>query len=601
MTMEVLIGGVNERRSIIPIARRKRPLNIPDCARISGKCNAMIHKRAVFKPKIVEALRNYSAAAFYSDLGAGITVGVVALPLCLALGIASGVRPVQGIYTAVIAGLIVGLMGGSRVQIAGPTAAFVPIVYGIVVAHGVQNLYLCTIMAGVLLVIMGLARMGNLIKFIPYPVTSGFTTGIAVMIIFGQAPDFLGLTTTGARPAHFVPRLQFLAEFISTLNLWALGIAAGCCAIIWLWPRLAVRRVPGSIVAVVLAAVAVKLFDLPVATIGSQFTEGVPRGLPGFAIPEISWAAVSEMMIPATAIAMLAAIESLLSAVVADGLTNDRHRSNTELIAQGTANIVAPFFMGIPVTGAIARTATNIDNGASSPVSSIVHSVVLGLVLVVFATHAGAIPMAAMAAVLVMVARRMGEWHELAHVARLPRSDALVLLATFSLTVVFDLTVAVLIGMLLAGFLFTKRVSETTEISAVSPSDELENKEQLMHGKDVPDGAVVFRIFGPFFFGAAEKMEDALQGAGRLPRVLILRMNLVPAMDATALNALENVRERLKIAGGTLVLSGAHHQPLAMMMKAGFIERLGRENIRGNFDEALVRAREILGVSATAR
>jgi SulP family sulfate permease len=299
-------------------------------------------------------------------------------------------------------------------------------------------------------------------------------------------------------------------------------------------------------------------------------------------------------MIPATAIALLAAIESLLSAVVADGLTNERHRSNTELIAQGTANIVSPLFMGIPVTGAIARTATNIDNGATSPVSSIVHSIVLALVLVVFAQHAGAIPMAAMAAVLVMVARRMGEWHELFRVGRLPGSDALVLVATFLLTVVFDLTVAVLIGMLLAGVLFMKRISQTTEISVVGPTDELENREQLVHGKEIPEGAVVFRIFGPFFFGAAEKMEDALQGAGKLPRVLILRMNLVPAMDATALNALENVRERLVSAGGTLVLSGAHHQPLAMMVKAGFVDRTGRKNIRANFDEALARAREIL-------
>jgi sulfate permease, SulP family len=556
-------------------------------------------RRAVFKPKILESLRNYSGATFQADLGAGITVGVIALPLCLALGIASGVRPVQGIYTAIIAGVIVGLLGGSRVQVAGPTAAFVPIVYGIVAAHGVANLYLCTMMAGVLLVIMGISKMGSLIKFIPYPVTSGFTTGIAVMIMFGQVEDAFGLTTVGERPAHFVPKVRYLSEFIDSLNLWAVGIAAVCMAVIWFWPRLGLRRIPGSIVAVAAAAVATRVFDLPVATIATRFAEGVPQGLPAFAIPAITWEAVTTMMIPATAIAMLAAIESLLSAVVADGLTNDRHRSNTELIAQGAANIVSPLFMGIPVTGAIARTASNIDNGARSPVSSIVHSVTLALVLVVLAPYAGSIPMAAMAAVLIMVARRMGEWHELVHVARLPRSDALVLLATFALTIVFDLTVAVLIGMLLAGFLFTKRLSETTEISTVTPRDELENMEQLVHGKEIPAGAVVFRIFGPFFFGAAEKMEDALEGAGKLPRVLILRMNLVPAMDATALNALENVLERLVAAGGTLVLSGAHRQPLAMMMKAGFVEKLGRANIRANFDESLVRAREILGMPKT--
>jgi len=525
-------------------------------------------------------------------------VSFVALPLCLALGIASGVRPEQGIYTAIVGGIIVGLLGGSRVQIAGPTAAFIPIVYGVVVAYGVQNLYLCTMMAGVLLVLMGVCRMGSLIKFIPYPVTSGFTTGIAVMIMFGQVEDLLGLTTTGTRPAHFLPKLAWLSESIATINPWAVGVGAVCVALIGFWPRLGLKRMPGPIVAVGVATILVKLLDLPVETISSRFAGGVPQGLPSFAFPEITWESISNMMIPATAIAMLAAIESLLSAVVADGLTGERHRSNTELIAQGAANIVSPLFLGVPVTGAIARTAANIENGAHTPASSIVQAFVLMLVLVALAPYVGEVPMAAMAAVLVMVARRMGEWRELAHARRLPLSDAFVLVATFTLTILFDLTVAVLIGMLLAGFLFMKRVSETTEISRIGPTDELENPEQVAHGKDIPEGVIVYRIFGPFFFGAAEKMEDALQGAGRLPRVLVLRLNLVPVMDATAMHALEIVRERLAAAGGTLVLSGAHRQPLAMLMKAGFVDRMGRENLAANFDDALQRARKIVGGGA---
>lgn len=543
---------------------------------------------------MVDCVRGYTAAHFAADAGAGVTVGLIALPLCLALAIASGVEPVQGLYTAIVAGVVCALLGGSRVQVAGPTAAFVPIVYGIVVTHGVENLYVCTMMAGFILIVMGLARMGTLIKFIPYPVTSGFTTGIAIVIVAAQLEDFFGLTTEGKRPAHFLPKLEFVWEFLPTFNPWACGLGLACVALIYLWPKYVTRRVPGPVVAVVVATLAVRLFDLPVTTVGERFAAGVPQGLPPFTVPQVDWATIRELVLPATAIAMLCAIESLLSAVVADGLINDRHRSNTELVAQGAANVAAPFFLGIPVTGAIARTAANIESGARTPVSSLVHAATLLVVVVALAPLANHIPLPAMAAVLIMVARRMGEWHELVRLPRLPRSDALVLLTTCLLTVIFDLTVAVVVGMVLAALLFMKRISETTEISRVTTSDELESEEHLVRGKDIPEGVLVYRIFGPFFFGAAEKLEDALVGLGALPRVLILRMQLVPAMDATALNALASVVERMEAAGGRVVLSGPHRQPLEMMRRAGFVERVGRRNIRGTFDEALVRARELL-------
>jgi SulP family sulfate permease len=548
----------------------------------------------LFRPKLLDCLRGYSRTDLAADAVAGVTVGLIALPLCLALAIASGVEPVQGLYTAIIAGVVCALFGGSRVQVSGPTAAFVPIVYGIVVMHGVQNLYVCTLMAGVILVLMGVARMGTLIKFIPYPVTSGFTTGIAIVIVAAQLEDLLGLTTAGQRPAHFFPKLEFVWEFLPTFNPWAFGLGLSCIALMLLWPKYVTRRLPGPVVAVVAATLAVHWLELPVVTVGERFVAGVPQGLPAFALPPVDWATIRELVLPATAIALLCAIESLLSAVVADGLINDRHRSNTELIGQGAANIVVPFFGGIPVTGAIARTAANIESGARTPVSSLVHAATLALVVVALAPLANHIPLAAMAAVLIMVARRMGEWHELARLPRLPRSDAVVLLTTCLLTVIFDLTVAVVVGMVLAALLFMKRISETTEISRVTTSDELESEEHLVRGKDIPEGVLVYRIFGPFFFGAAEKLEDALVGLGALPRVLILRMQLVPAMDATALNALTSVVERMEAAGGRVVLSGPHRQPLEMMRRAGFVDRLGRRNIRGTFDEALARARELL-------
>lgn len=567
-----------------------------------------------FRPQALSLLhKSYTRKQAVTDTLSGITVGLIALPLALALGVASipvGVAtpfpaPAIGIFTAIIGGFIVSLLGGSRVQIAGPTAAFVTVILLVVEKHGYDGLLLATIMAGVILVLMGASGLGTLIKFIPYPVTSGFTTGIAVAIIAGQAAEFFGLRGASPPPREFVDKVPWLVSHLPGLNLPTCLIAIGSALFIHLWPRYRDRvragRVPGAIIAMVVSAVLVAWLDWDrtagVATIGSAFgPHAIPHGLPPLVWPEISLERIRDLLGPATTIAVLGAIESLLSAVVADGLVNDRHDSNTELMAQGVANIVCPFFCGMPVTGAIARTSANVKAGGRTPLAGMVHSVTLLLIVLFLSSFAQYVPMGAIAAVLFVVAFRMGEWHELARLNRMPRSDAVVLLTTFSLTVVFDLVVAVEVGMILAAILFIKRMAETTEVAQVTASDELETPEQIAHGKDIPEGVIVFRIFGPFFFGAAEKMEDALLRVGGLPRVLILRMQLVPAMDATALNALESIVERMQAAGGTVILSGPHRQPLDMMVKAGFIERLGRRNIRAHFDDALIRARELLVV-----
>lgn len=568
--------------------------------------------KRVFRPRSLELLTARQAGfSFTRELGSGVTVGLIALPLALALGIASIPEgtvtpfsaPALGIFTAIIAGLIISLLGGSRVQIGGPTAAFVPIILLIVSEHGYTGLLLSTMMAGVILILMGVARMGNLIKFIPWPVTSGFTTGIAVAIMITQLPDLIGMRAAHPMPREFFERLVWLRENITTLNLHALGLAAACVVIILLWPRLRMRRVPGSIVAMLGATIFVTLtgwgFSYDVATIGSKFgPHAIPSGMPAPVWPAFDWAMVRTLIGPATAIALLGAIESLLSAVVADGLTQDRHDSNTELIAQGLANLVCPFFGGLPATGAIARTSANVSNGARTPLSGVIHSLTLLGIILLAARWASYIPMAAMSAVLIVVALRMGEWHELTRVLKMPRSDALVLFTTFGLTVIFDLVIAVEVGMVLAAILYIKRVSDTTEVSRVTHEDMLERPEQIAQGKMIPDGVLVYRIFGPFLFGAAEKMEDAMAQADGWPRVLILRLHLVTAMDATGLNALESVVERVKQRGGTVILSGIHQQPLLLLKRAGFISVIGRENFCATFDESLARAKSLLNSSA---
>ena len=557
-----------------------------------------------FRPRMLELWgKQRPEFTLNGEISAGLTVGLIALPLALALGIASvpvGAEtplpaPALGIFTAVIAGFLISTLGGSRVQIGGPTAAFIPIVLLIVSEHGYSGLMLATMMAGIILMLMGFARMGTLIKFIPWPVTSGFTTGIATAIMLTQIPDFIGLQGSEPMPRDFFEKVPWLLEHAELLNPASLAIAVVCLAVILLWPRLHIRRIPGSIIAMLGATIVVAIMGWDdshgIATIGSKFGhEAIPHGLPMPALPQWDWGLVRSLIGPATAIALLGAIESLLSAVVADGLSGDRHDSNTELIAQGVANVVCPFFGGLPATGAIARTSANINNGGRTPLAGIVCAITLLLVVLVGARWAAEIPMAAMSAVLIAVALRMGEWHEMTRLSKMPLSDALVLVTTFALTVVFDLVVAVQVGMVLAAVLFIKRVSETTEVTRVTEEDMLERPEHIAQGKKIPDGVLVYRIFGPFLFGAAEKMEDALGAIDEWPKVLILRLHLVTAMDATGMNALESVVERMKRRGGTIILSGIHQQPLQMLRKAGFIEVIGRENFQPTFDDALARA-----------
>jgi len=547
-----------------------------------------------FRPKLFDTLKNYSRADLASDLVAGVTVGIVALPLAMAFAIASGVKPEAGIFTAVIAGFIISALGGTKVSIGGPTGAFIVILYGIYAKYGAENLAICTIMAGVILFVMGAARLGTMIKFIPYPVTMGFTGGIAVLIFTTQIKDFFGLHMDKV-PSEFVEKMKALAEHFGTLQWPTVALAAASLAIIIFWPKNWQRRVPGSIVALVLGTVAVVLFQLPVETIGSKFG-GIPQALPSPHIPPLSWENIQHLFQPATTIALLAAIESLLCAVVADGMIDDRHDSNQELMALGIANIVSPLFGGIAATGAIARTATSVKCGARSPVAGMVHAVMLLVIILAAAPLAKFIPLATLSAVLVNVALNMGEWHNFGRLPKWPRSDAVVFLTAFSLTVVIDLTVAVEIGMVLAAVLFIKRVSETTQITAVDEFTDTEGSHHSLVGKEIPQGVMIYRIFGSFFFGAADKLESALKREGREPDVLILRMRKVLGMDATGLNALEDLYERLHKRGKHLVLSGPHTQPLFMMDKAGFLDRLGRENTCANIELSLARAREILGL-----
>ena len=547
-----------------------------------------------FRPRLFDTLQSYTRQEFVRDLIAGLTVDIVALPLAMAFAIASGVPPQAGIFTAVIAGLIISALGGTRVCIGGPTGAFVVILYGIYAQYGADNLAICTILAGVMLVLMGFCRLGAMIKFIPYPVTMGFTSGIAVLIFSTQVKDFFGLKVDKV-PSEFLEKAQVLFQNFGSLQWTTVAMAGISLAVILLWPKSWARRVPGSVIALLAGTLAVSLLGIPVETIGSRFGE-IPQGLPGFRVPDLSWENVRHLFQPALTIALLAAIESLLCAVVADGMVDDRHDSNQELIAQGIANIVSPLFGGIAATSAIARTATNIKSGARSPVAGITHALVLLVIILAAAPLAKFIPLAVLSAVLVNVALNMGEWHNFTRLARWPRSDAAVFLASFALTVLIDLTVAVEVGMVLAAVLFIKRVSESTQIMAVDEASDTEGSHHSLVGKNIPPGVLIFRIFGAFFFGAADKLETALKRAGQAPEILILRMRKVLAMDATGLNALEDLYEKLHARGKHLVLSAPHTQPLLVMERAGFIDRLGRENVCPHVDAALERAREILGL-----
>jgi len=556
---------------------------------------------STFKPKLFSTLKGYTKQQFISDATAGVIVGIVALPLAIAFGIASGVTPEKGIITAIVAGFIISFLGGSRVQIGGPTGAFIIIIYGIVQQYGYTGLAIATVMAGSILIFMGLAKFGSLIKFIPYPVVVGFTSGIALLIFSTQIKDFFGLKIAKL-PSEFHEKWLIYLQNFHTLNFNVLGIALLSLIIMVLWPKVT-HRIPGSIIAIIITTIIVQSFKLPVDTIESRFGE-IPSNLPAPSLFEFHLSDIKNLIAPATTIAILAAIESLLSAVVADGMIGSKHRSNMELIAQGVANIVSPLFGGIPATGAIARTATNIKNGGRTPVAGIIHSLTLLLIMLFFGSYAKKIPMATLASILVIVSYNMSEWHAFKSLLKSPRSDVIVLLTTFFLTVIFDLTIAIEIGMILAVFLFMRRMAEVSNISIITR--ELEDEEESsdpnsIEKRTVPDGVEVFEINGPFFFGAASKFKEQLKIVENPPKILIIRMRNVPAIDATGLQILKELHLDSRKNGTHIILSDVHTQPLYAMTQAGIFDLYGEENIYGNIDDSLDRAREILGLQKLGR
>ncbi|MDR3734348.1 MAG: SulP family inorganic anion transporter [Acidobacteriaceae bacterium] len=543
-------------------------------------------------PRSIECLRNYTMRTFSQDLIAGLTVGLVALPLAMAFGIASGVTPQAGIYTAVIAGFLISALGGSRTQIGGPTGAFVVIVAGIVMKFGLAGLALVGLMAGVLLILMGLTGLGTAVKYIPRPVTIGFTNGIAVLIASTQIKDFFGLTTPSS-PSEFIPRMRMLVTHATSIRPETLAIGAVSLAIILLWKRIT-RRVPGSIVALLLATAVSAVFHLNTETIGSRFG-GIPQGFPHFAFPDFHAEHIIPLLPSALTVALLAAVESLLSAVVADGMSGDHHNSNMELVAQGIANLASPLFGGIPATGAIARTATNIRSGARTPVSGIVHAFTLLMILLVAAPLAKFVPLATLAAVLFVVAYNMGEWREIAIILRLSRTDIAVWLATFALTVLADLTVAVAVGMAMAALLYIYRVAETTTVAPVTPSYLRDGNAHILQGKDIPANVSILRIHGPFLFGTTEKLAEATKDLNKLGEVVILRLRNMTALDATGIHSLEQFADRLRKAGKVLLLCGARDQPSRVIEGSDFLQHIGEANVLPHVQAALERARQLQG------
>jgi SulP family sulfate permease len=549
------------------------------------------------EPKLFSVLREgYTFADLRRDALAGIVVGIVALPLAIAFAIASGVRPEQGLYTAIVAGFLISVFGGSRVQIGGPTGAFIVIVAGVVAEFGYDGLAVATLMAGCLLIVMGFARLGDVVRFIPYPVIVGFTSGIALIIALGQIGDGLGLAVTDV-PGDVFGRAVAYARNLDAVSPAAVGVFLLTVIIIQGWPRLT-TRIPSPLVALIAATALAHALGLELDTIQGRFG-GVPTSLPQLTLPAVEWARVPELVSPAITIALLAAIESLLSAMVADGQIGGRHRSNAELVGQGIANLASPLFGGIPATGAIARTATNIRNGGRTPVAGVVHALMLLFILLVAGRWASLIPMAALAGILVVVAYNMSEWRVFGRLLRGPRSDVLVLLTTFVLTVAVDLSVAIQAGVVLAALLFMRRMADVTQVKSMRDILAYEDQEVadgLEHA--IPADVEVFEIHGSFCFGAATKFTETLLSMRTHPKVVILRMRHVLAMDATGLHALEDVAARLRRRGAAIVLSGVHAQPLIALEGSGARERIGEENLVSTFAEALVRARELMATAA---
>lgn len=553
-----------------------------------------------FEPKLFTTLKNYTRENFMTDLMAGIIVGIVALPLAIAFGIASGVTPEKGIITAIVAGFIISFLGGSKVQIGGPTGAFIVIIYGIIQEYGIEGLMVATMMAGIILVLLGIFKLGTIIKFIPYPIIIGFTSGIAVTIFTTQIADIFGLNFNGEKvPGDFIGKWILYFHHFDTVNWWNVVVSVASIFIIAITPKFS-KKIPGSLVAIVLVTVAVYLMKMYggiqcIDTIGDRFS--IKAQLPEAAVPSLDWEAIKNLFPVAITIAVLGAIESLLSAAVADGVIGDRHDSNTELIAQGIANFVSPIFGGIPATGAIARTMTNINNGGKSPVAGIVHAVVLLLILLFLMPLAQYIPMACLAGVLVIVSYNMSGWRVFKGLLKNPKSDVTVLLITFFLTVIFDLTVAIEVGLVIACVLFMKRVMETTQISVIT--DEIDpNKESDLEVHEehliVPEGVEVYEIKGPYFFGIATKFEEIMARLGDRPKIRIIRMRKVPFIDSTGIHNLTTLCKMSQKENIHIILSGVNDQVHAVLEKSGFYELLGKENICSNINEALeVAAKEV--------
>jgi len=541
-------------------------------------------------PKSVLSFREYSLKKFAHDLVAGITVGLVALPLAMAFSIASGLSPQAGIYCAIVTGFLISALGGSKTQIGGPTGAFVVVVAGIVVAHGVDGLFMCTVMAGVVLVAMGLTGMGSAIKFIPRPIVIGFTNGIAILIASTQVKDFLGLQIDKV-PGVFWQRIEALATHFRTLNYEATLLAVAT-VVIMVVCRAFSNKIPGAIVVLVMGTAAVYLFKLPVETIGTRFG-GIPSGLPHLQIPKFHADLIHGLLGPALTVAMLGAIESLMSAVVSDRMSNDHHNPNVELMAQGVANIASPMFGGLPATGAIARTATNIRSGAQSPVAGMIHSLTLLCVLLFASRLVSYVPMAVLAGILVIVSYNMGEWSEIPQLLRLTKTDISVWLVTFALTVFADLTVAVEAGMILAALLFISRVASTTTVSQVTDDYIEDGRVHILQDKDIPYYVTIFRIHGPFLFGATDKISAVTENMHKLPPVVILRLRNMTALDATGLFAIEEVARALHATGRTLILCGARQQPAELLHEAEVKDLIGKDNICENVQQAVRRAQDV--------
>lgn len=545
----------------------------------------------MFVPKLFVTLRNYTREQFYKDLISGIVVGVVALPLCIAFSIASGVSPEKGLVTGIIGGFLISFLGGSRVQIGGPTGAFIVIVYGIVQEFGIDGLILATLLAGIMLVLMGLARAGSAIKFIPHPLIVGFTSGIALIIFSSQIKDFFGLKM-GAVPADFVEKWRDYFLNSGSINIISVIIAVGTVVFSVFFKNIS-NKIPGSLVAILLSTFAVQFLQLDVETIGSKFGE-IPSAFPIPHIPEFDFSTVQQLIQPAFTIALLGGIESLLSAVVSDGMTGGNHKSNVELVGQGVANIFSSLFGGIPATGAIARTATNVKSGGRTPVAGIVHAGVLLLIMLVAGKWATLIPLSCLAGILVVVAYNMSEWRSFAAVLRTSKSDGAVLLATFLLTVFVDLTVAIEIGMVLAAFLFMRRMTQISNVNVVTDDINEADDLQAISRYKVPEGVEVFEVTGPMFFGAAYKFKESLQLMKKAPKVLIIRMRAVPVIDATGLHTLEEVFKQSKHRGMNFILSGIQKGVYLELEKSHLLELIGKENICPDIDAALARAGKML-------